>query len=121
MQYLPFTLIIVLSSSLFVALVINPMLTSVYMRVEEAEMNVRRLFITTGILIVLGLALLGAGFNTLGNLLVLGGVVGLINRYAFTPATACSRTACCRPSKTCTSACCGLPWPAPSRGSSSTA
>ena len=88
MQYLPFTLIIVLSSSLFVALVINPMLTSVYMRVEEAEMNVRRLFITTGILIVLGLLLLGAGFNTLGNLLVLGGVVGLINRYALTPATA---------------------------------
>ena len=88
MQYLPFTLIIVLSSSLFVALVINPMLTSVYMRVEEAEMNVRRLFITTGILIVVGLLLLCAGFNTLGNLLVLGGVVGLINRYALTPATA---------------------------------
>ena len=68
MQYLPFTLIIVLSSSLFVALIINPMLTSVYMRIEEAEMNVRRLFITTGILIVLGLLLLGVGFNTLGNL-----------------------------------------------------
>ena len=88
MKYLPMTLIIVLSSSLFVALVINPMLTSVYMKVEEAEMNVRRLFITTGILIVLGLLLLGAGFNTMGNLLVLAGVVGLINRYALTPATA---------------------------------
>ena len=50
-------------------------------------MNARRLFITTGILIVRGLLLLGAGFNTLGNLLVLGGVVGLINRYALTPAT----------------------------------
>ena len=48
MKYLPMTLIIVLSSSLFIALVINPMLTSLYMRVEEAEMNVRRLFITTG-------------------------------------------------------------------------
>ena len=88
MKYLPMTLIIVLSSSLFVALVINPVLTSVYMKVEEAEMNVRRLFITTGILIILGLLLLGAGFNTLGNLLVLAGAVGLINRYALTPATA---------------------------------
>ncbi|MAC17849.1 MAG: copper transporter [Flavobacteriales bacterium] len=88
MKYLPMTLIIVLSSSLFVALVINPVLTSLYMRIEEAEMNVRRLFITTGILVVLGMLLLGAGFNTLGNLFVLGGVVGLLNRYALTPATA---------------------------------
>ena len=76
MKYLPMTLIIVLSSSLFIALVINPVLTSVYMRVEEAEMNVRRLFITTGILFVVGLLLLGAGWNTLGNLFVLGGVIG---------------------------------------------
>ena len=88
MKYLPMTLIIVLSSSLFIALVINPVLTSVYMRVEEAEMNVRRLFITTGILIVLGLLLLGAGWNTMGNLFILGGVIGLLNRYLLTPATA---------------------------------
>ena len=88
MKYLPMTLIIVLSSSLFIALVINPMLTSLYMRVEEAEMNVRRLFITTGILFVVGLLLLGAGWNTLGNLFVLGGVIGLLNRYLLTPATA---------------------------------
>ncbi len=33
MKYLPITLIIVLSSSLFVALVINPVLTSIYMKV----------------------------------------------------------------------------------------
>ena len=35
MQYLPITLIIVLSSSLFVALVINPVLTSRFMKVDE--------------------------------------------------------------------------------------
>jgi multidrug efflux pump len=56
--------------------------------VEEAEMNVRRLFITTGILFVVGLLLLGAGWNTLGNLFVLGGIIGLLNRYLLTPATA---------------------------------
>ncbi|MCH1583064.1 MAG: efflux RND transporter permease subunit [Flavobacteriales bacterium] len=88
MKYLPMTLIIVLSSSLFIALVINPMLTSLYMRVEEAEMNVRRLFITTGILFVVGLLLLGAGWNTVGNLFILGGIIGLLNRYLLTPATA---------------------------------
>ena len=33
MQYLPLTLIIVLGSSLFVALIINPVLTAMYMRV----------------------------------------------------------------------------------------
>ena len=88
MKYLPMTLIIVLSSSLFIALVINPVLTSVYMRVEEAEMNVRRLFITTGALIAFGVLLLVAGWITLGNLFVLAGVIGLVNRYALTPATA---------------------------------
>jgi multidrug efflux pump len=88
MKYLPMTLIIVLSSSLFIALVINPVLTSVYMRVEEAEMSVRRLFITTGVLIILGLLLLGTGWNTLGNLFILGGIIGLLNRYLLTPATA---------------------------------
>jgi multidrug efflux pump len=35
MQYLPLTLIIVLSSSLFVALVINPVFTSRFMKVDE--------------------------------------------------------------------------------------
>jgi multidrug efflux pump len=37
MKFLPITLIIVLSSSLFVALVINPVLTSVLMKVEDIE------------------------------------------------------------------------------------
>ncbi|NPA45581.1 MAG: efflux RND transporter permease subunit [Chlorobi bacterium] len=39
MQYLPITLITVLSSSLFVALVINPVLASLYMRMEGKEMS----------------------------------------------------------------------------------
>ena len=40
MQWLPITLIIVLSSSLFVALVINPMLISLYMKVARKENKV---------------------------------------------------------------------------------
>ena len=37
MKYLPITLIIVLTSSLFVALVINPVLTSLFMKIERRE------------------------------------------------------------------------------------
>jgi multidrug efflux pump len=39
MQYLPITLMIVLGSSLFVALVINPVLTALYMKVKEKAPN----------------------------------------------------------------------------------
>ena len=39
MQYLPITLIIVLSSSLFVALVINPVLTSRFMKVDDINQS----------------------------------------------------------------------------------
>ena len=41
MKYLPITLMIVLSSSLFVALVINPVLTSFFMKLEETEKKKR--------------------------------------------------------------------------------
>jgi len=37
MKYLPITLIIVLSSSLFVALVVNPVLTSLYMKIQDFD------------------------------------------------------------------------------------
>src|SRR5690606_27202383 len=37
MKFLPITLIIVLSSSLFVALVINPVLTSLFMKIEDVD------------------------------------------------------------------------------------
>lgn len=56
MKYLPITLIIVLSSSLFVALVINPVLTSMYMRLQEKEPRKLRLFyISLGIMAVAGI------------------------------------------------------------------
>ncbi len=55
MKYLPITLIIVLSSSLFVALVINPVLTSLYMRLQEKDPKKLRLFfISLGIMAVAG-------------------------------------------------------------------
>jgi multidrug efflux pump len=87
MQYLPITLIIVLTSSLFVALVINPVFTSKYMKVDKIsdELAVRRLRrrnVLIGTLLVLVLAVLFhfIGVLWLRNILFIG---GLINAFAF--------------------------------------
>lgn len=87
MQYLPITLIIVLTSSLFVALVINPVFTSKYMKVDKIsdELAVRRLRrknVLIGTLLVLVLAVLFhfIGVLWLRNILIIG---GLINAFAF--------------------------------------
>lgn len=55
MQYLPLTLIIVLSSSLFVALVVNPVMTAMWMRIGKPKSNKRRTNILSGIFLTLGL------------------------------------------------------------------
>ncbi len=95
MKYLPITLIIVLGSSLFVALVINPMLTSVYMKVKEDEVDFKKLlkysilFISIGVLLVVaGITLEVKGLNALGLLLILVGLLRIINTKLLTPATA---------------------------------
>lgn len=87
MQYLPITLIIVLTSSLFVALVINPVFTSKYMKVDKISDEIavrksRRKNVLVGTLIVL---LVGVLFHFIGvfwlrNILIIG---GLINAFAF--------------------------------------
>lgn len=94
MRYLPITLIIVLTSSLFVALVINPVLTSVYMKIKEDEVNFKRILILSsalfaiGVLFIIGGLLLGIkGFNAFGLILVLAGLLRVINTKFLTPAT----------------------------------
>ena len=59
MKYLPITLIVTLSSSLFVALVINPVLILVFMQLDKGERpNHKRIFITLLAVVLLGLSLL---------------------------------------------------------------
>ena len=87
MSYLPMTLIIVLGSSLFVALVINPVLTSVLMKVGEENINRRRTHLVSAILVAVGLAFLALGATGFGNILVLAGVLTLLNTYLLYPAT----------------------------------
>jgi multidrug efflux pump len=94
MKYLPITLMVVLGSSLFVGLIINPMLASRYMRVAQ-DGPTRFLTFTVGpIMTGLGLlfSLLGffgemRFFFTLGNLMLAFGLFGFLNHYVLYPAS----------------------------------
>lgn len=91
MKYMPITLIIVLSSSLFVALVINPVIASTFMKVEEketAETSKRRIKnVLIGALIMFILAVLGqlAGVMWLRNLMGTAMVIALLNLFILRP------------------------------------
>ncbi len=93
MQYLPITLIIVLTSSLFVALVINPVFTAQFMKVDERSDSVavrrrkrRNVLIFAGItgLIALAFGLVGVVWGR--NLFVLATLITLVNYFVLRPA-----------------------------------
>jgi len=87
MKYLPITLIIVLGSSLFVALVINPVLTALYMKVGEQKHNVRRTWKTMAILGGIAAIMLMLGAVALGNILLILVLLTGLNTYVFSPST----------------------------------
>src|SRR3990167_1859557 len=87
MKYLPITLIIVLGSSLFVALVMNPVFTAVWMRIEEKKVRFKKLFITTGIFFVAGLLFRIIRWDTLGHLLMFTALIIFINGKWLNPWT----------------------------------
>lgn len=94
MFFLPITLIIVLSSSLFVALVINPVLTSVYMKVGEPDVNNRRMLRNSLIFIAVGVFLDAVSISAdvafvmiLGNVSLVIGILGILNIYVLSPGT----------------------------------
>lgn len=98
MKYLPITLIIVLSSSLFVALVINPVLTSFFMKLDEEVTNRKKIrksafWILNGVALVLGVVLVITGLSVditpavvIGNLMAGVSLIILINQYLLSPA-----------------------------------
>ena len=87
MQYLPITLMIVLGSSLFVALVITPVLLAVLMKIENNAPKTRKIVKSFGAFVVVGLLLLVSGFKSLGNLsIIISGLV-LLNGFLFIPGT----------------------------------
>ena len=87
MKYLPITLMIVLGSSLFVALIINPVLTSVFMKLEEKPSNRKKIIIISIAFVLFGLIILLAGAMLYGNILMAIGLTILTTTYFFNPAT----------------------------------
>lgn len=85
MKYLPITLIIVLGSSLFVALVINPVLAVTYMKITSKIPVKKKVLRTSGILIGIGLIAVLGGVITLGNLLIVIGILGILNLFVLYP------------------------------------
>jgi multidrug efflux pump subunit AcrB len=85
MKYLPITLIIVLSSSLFVALVINPVLTSMYMKLQEHKPRKLRLFIKSMILLGIGVMFDLAQIYVIGNLFIVAALFIPFNVHVLIP------------------------------------
>jgi len=83
MKFLPITLIIVLSSSLFVALVINPVMTSIFMKVEDVNVKKpkRKSLIVSGSFLALGIIFYLIGSPILGSISVITAVSILFNIY----------------------------------------
>lgn len=81
MIYFPITLSVVLASSLFVALIINAMLTSQFMKIKEKKLTKQKTIRWSLILGVIGVLILTAGifqdssvFRAIGNLAILSAV-----------------------------------------------
>ncbi len=87
MKYLPITLIIVLGSSLFVALVINPVFTAAFMKLEEKPANKKKILITSITLVLVGLMFSIFASMGFGNLIIAAGLITLVSTYFFNPAT----------------------------------
>ncbi len=92
MRYLPITLIIVLSCSLFVALVINPVLTSALMKVDEKaddaaarKRKTRNNLIGVLVMILLAVAAHFGGVMWLRNILVFSAAISFLNHFLLRP------------------------------------
>ena len=87
MKYLPITLMIVLGSSLFVALVINPVLTALYMKVEQKTPRKGKGTLYALLFIAVGVSIVFAGATVFGNIVALIGIFSIANIWFFFPGT----------------------------------
>ena len=92
MKYFPITLILVLGSSLIVALVINPVLAKTFMKVDERAATkkgrgrrMRGTLISAGAMMVLGVIGLLVGAQWLFNLMVIFTIITLVYFFALRP------------------------------------
>lgn len=87
MKYLPITLMIVLSSSLFVALVINPVLAVTYMKVTEDVPNKKRVLRSAAIFTFIGVLFVISGATSFGNLCIFIALMAILNAWVLYPGT----------------------------------
>jgi len=94
MKFLPMTLIIVLASSLFVALVVNPVLTSRFMKIDDPNVKIKHLkvwlsflgfTVLAGICYFFGFKNDGGGLRIMGSLLAIVAAMIIIQTYIFKP------------------------------------
>ncbi len=83
MKYLPITLMIVLSASLLVALVINPVMTAMFMKIDDGKTDKpkRKPIMVSGIFLVLGIIFYLLRWNILGSLSVIASAFTLFNVF----------------------------------------
>ncbi|SFU15653.1 Multidrug efflux pump subunit AcrB [Algoriphagus locisalis] len=83
MKFLPITLIIVLSSSLFVALVINPVLTAMFMKVEDVTKNKpkQKSIIIAGVFLILSTIFYLVGLTAFGTLMLVACLLTFFNTF----------------------------------------
>ena len=85
MKWMPITLIIVLTSSLFVALVINPVISSTFIKKEseEKEISKKKSLIIAAVLLILSIPFYLGQIFTIANLLAIAGIVTILNLLIF--------------------------------------
>jgi len=90
MKNLPITLIIVLTSSLFVALIIIPVFSATFIKIgpdrKNNMPNKKRGYLIAGILFALGAVFYLARWNSAGSLAVIFGLIGVLNTLFFSRA-----------------------------------
>ncbi len=92
MKFLPITLICVLTSSLFVALVINPVIASRFMKIEDenagenfSKRKLKNFFILLLILAIIGIYGQFSDKDWLRNLMIISIVLSTVNYFVFNP------------------------------------
>ena len=87
MRFLPITLIIVLSSSLFVALVINPVLTAMFMKLKTQPTRKKRirLLLIAAVITAVAIFFYVTGNFVVANLLMISALLIPFNLYLLSP------------------------------------
>lgn len=83
MKYLPMTLVVVMSASLFVALVIIPVVTASFSNKKQAKPPKKRTLLIIAITVGLAVPLFFIGINWLANLLVVIALITFLNYIFF--------------------------------------